>query len=353
MRFVDEASISVRAGRGGHGCLSFRREKYIPRGGPDGGDGGRGGDVYLVAVEGLNTLADFRYTRHFRAGNGRPGEGGNRTGRAGDDLLIDVPAGTVVVEADTGELIGDLVTPGTRLLVAHGGRGGLGNAHFKSSTNRTPRRTVPGGEPEERRLRLELRVLADVGLVGLPNAGKSTLLRAISHARPRVADYPFTTLYPVLGVVEKGPDTSFVVADIPGLIEGASDGAGLGTQFLRHLRRTGLLLHVLDAGPDRDVGQLAADVRTVEREIARFDPDLAQRERWLVLNKCDLVAAAEARTRAGGLAGALRWDAPVFTISALSGNGCRELTDAVLARLREGSREHGETGLTTAGGDGQ
>jgi len=330
MKFVDEALITVQAGRGGDGCLSFLREKFRPRGGPDGGDGGKGGDVILVGVQGLNTLADFRYTREFRAESGAGGRGSDQTGRGGRDLEIRVPLGTVVRDADVDELIGDVTRDGQRLVVARGGSGGLGNAHFKSSVNRSPRRTIPGRPGEERHLQLELRVLADVGLLGAPNAGKSTFLRAVSQARPKVADYPFTTLYPELGVVRVGPGRSFVTADIPGLIEGASAGAGLGTQFLRHLGRTRLLLHLVDMSPLHDDASRVAGVRVLERELASYSETLAQAERWLVLNKMDLVPPEEWSGRARALAGSLDWRGPVFAISALSGAGCRELALAVM-----------------------
>jgi len=334
MKFVDEAEVAVRAGKGGDGCLSFRREKYIPKGGPDGGDGGRGGSVYLVATEGLNTLADFRYTRSFAAENGRPGMGRDKTGRSGKDLYINVPVGTVVYDAETGETIVDMVSRDEPSIVAAGGQGGLGNTHFKSSTNRTPRQTTPGKPGDERVLRLELRLLADAGLLGLPNAGKSTLLRAVSQARPRVADYPFTTLYPHLGVVSVEAERSFVLADIPGLIEGASEGAGLGTRFLRHLSRTRLLLHLVDLAP-MDEHDVAADVRTVEAELEAFSPELSARPRWLVLNKIDALdeqARAERRER---LLAALSWEGPVFEVSAVSGEGCGHLCRCVMGFLDE------------------
>ncbi len=335
MKFVDEAVISVQAGRGGDGCLSFRREKFIPKGGPDGGDGGRGGDVYLVAKPGLNTLADFRYVRTFKARNGSPGSGRDRTGRGGEDLFIHVPPGTLVTDRETDECIADLTAEDAVLLVARGGRGGWGNARFKSSTNRTPRRTTKGQEGECRQLRLELKVLADVGLFGLPNAGKSTFLRAVSQARPKVADYPFTTLHPELGVVSVEPGQSFVVADIPGVIEGAADGAGLGSKFLRHLSRTRLLLHLIDVAPldaDADVGHSA---RNLVVELDRFSSDLATRERWLVLNKIDLISEGECARRTRQVTDALQWDAPVYRISARTGEGCRELCRDIMARLRE------------------
>jgi len=333
MRFVDEAVITVQAGNGGNGCLSFRREKFIPRGGPDGGDGGDGGDVVLVTDPGLNTLVDFRYRRSFRAANGRPGEGSDCTGRNGEPLEVRVPPGTRILDDETGVVLGELLAQGQRLVVARGGARGLGNARFKSSTNRAPRRTTPGRPGEVRRLRLELVLLADVGLLGLPNAGKSTLLRAVSAARPKVADYPFTTLHPGLGVVRLGSDRSFVVADVPGLIEGAAAGAGLGIRFLRHLSRTRLLLHVVDAGAAPGAAP-AEQVRTLATELACFSPELAARERWLVLNKMDLLPDAGAReARRRELVDALGWRGPVHLVSAASGEGCRALCAAVMSRL--------------------
>lgn len=333
MRFVDEVRIRVDAGRGGNGCLSFRREKYIPKGGPDGGDGGDGGDVYLVADGGLNTLVDFRYKRHFKAKPGQHGQGSDCTGARGDDLLVPVPAGTVVFDADTEETIGELLEDGGRLLVARGGARGLGNARFKSSTNRAPRKTTPGKPGESRMLRLELKVLADVGLVGLPNAGKSTFIRAISAARPKVADYPFTTLYPHLGVVRVGPDQSFVVADIPGLIEGAAEGAGLGVRFLKHLARTRLLLHLVDVAPLEGEGDPANDARAVIAELEKFGEGLAERERWLVLNKIDLLEENARAEHCDGIVSALDWQGPVFRISAATGEGCEALCRRVATHL--------------------
>ena len=332
MKFVDEATIDVAAGDGGSGCVSFRREKYIPRGGPDGGDGGDGGSVYLVASDSLNTLVDFRYDRRFRAGRGENGRGRNCTGAKGEDIEIRVPVGTLVEDADTGERLGDLLRPGQRLMVAQGGWHGIGNARFKSSTNRAPRQSTPGQPGERRRLRLELKVLADVGLLGLPNAGKSTLVRAVSAARPRVADYPFTTLHPHLGVVSAGRHRSFVVADIPGLIEGASAGAGLGIRFLKHLARTRLLLHLVDVLPS-DGTDPVAGFQAITRELARYSPELAARERWLVLNKLDLLPAAERDERCRALVQAMGWTGPVFALSALSGEGTDRLVAAVADHL--------------------
>jgi GTP-binding protein len=315
----------VHAGNGGNGCASFRREKFIPFGGPDGGDGGDGGDVWLVADEGLNTLVDFRHQRVFRAKRGGNGMGRQMSGRGGEDCAIRVPVGTVVVNVDTDEEIGDLVAHGQRLLVARGGEGGKGNIHFKSSVNRAPRRFTPGTPGEERELRLELKVLADVGLLGFPNAGKSTLIRAISAATPRVADYPFTTLQPHLGVVRIDSDRSFVVADIPGLIEGAADGSGLGIQFLKHVARTRLLLHVVDMAPHEEGQDPATEIRAIERELGKFDPALLERPRWLVFNKIDLVPEAEREKRAKAIVRKLRWKQPWYLVSAIAREGTRPL----------------------------
>lgn len=324
MKFVDEVIITVRGGDGGNGCVSFRREKFAPKGGPDGGDGGDGGSVYLVGDVNLNTLVDFRHTRKFRAPNGESGSGRECTGRGGEDLLIRVPVGCVVRDEETDELIGDVVADGQRLLVAKGGFHGLGNTRFKSSTNRAPRQSTPGKLGEARSLRLELRLLADVGLLGLPNAGKSTLIRAISAARPKVADYPFTTLYPNLGVVSIAPHQSFVVADIPGLIEGAAEGAGLGIRFLKHLARTHLLLHLVDVLPP-DEEDPVDSARKIIAELAKFNPELVERERWLVLNKVDLLAAQERTAHCADIVRRLEWTGPVFPVSALAGEGTRAL----------------------------
>lgn len=334
MKFVDEATIEVLAGKGGDGCLSFRREKFVPRGGPDGGDGGRGGDVVLVADGGINSLAQFRYKRKFSAVDGKGGAGRNRTGAGGEDCRIRVPAGTLVFDADTKERITDINRSDTTFVVAQGGRGGVGNIRFKSSTNRAPRRTVPGTPGDARTLRLELQVLADVGLLGLPNAGKSTFLRAVSQARPKVADYPFTTLHPQLGVVDIDVDSSFVIADIPGLIDGAAAGAGLGVRFLNHLRRTRLLLHMVDVGPEIS-NDPVADIKTVENELAAFDPDLASRPRWLVLNKVDLMSDEEADQILQTLVESLSWTSPSFVVSGLTGKGCRELMFGVQGWLTQ------------------
>jgi len=333
MKFVDEATISVHAGNGGHGALSFRREKYIEKGGPDGGDGGRGGSVYLVAKAGTNTLADFRVGRKYRAPGGQPGAGNNKSGKSGEDLDVIVPCGTIVRDVDTGELIGDLTEAGQRLKVAQGGRGGLGNTHFKSSVNRAPRKTTQGTPGETRHLKLELKLLADVGLLGLPNAGKSTLIRAMSAARPKVASYPFTTLHPHLGVVSVGPLQSFVMADIPGLIEGAAEGAGLGMHFLRHLERTRLLLHVVDIAPLDETSHPADQVRAIEQELEKFSKELGAKPRWLVLNKTDLVAAEDLTAVRERLLDELRWDGPVHEVSAATGAGTEKLGEAVMREL--------------------
>ena len=321
MKFVDEVRISVTAGKGGNGSVSFRREKFAPLGGPDGGDGGAGGNVYLVGNSHLNTLVDFRFKRRFRAEDGQGGQGANCTGKSGSDLFIPVPTGCLVFDQTTGELIGDVVREDQQILVAKGGGYGLGNTRFKSSTNRSPRQSTPGKPGESRDLRLELRLLADVGLLGAPNAGKSTFIRAVSAARPKVADYPFTTLYPNLGVVRLAMDQSFVVADIPGLIEGAAEGAGLGTRFLKHLSRTRLILHLVDAVPLGDHVDPIDEARKIAAELERFNPELAQRERWLVLNKMDLLPEEERTRRQEEIVAGLRWQGPVFSISALAGEG--------------------------------
>ena len=333
MKFVDEATIRVIAGNGGHGCLSFRREKYVERGGPDGGDGGSGGSVYLLADSSINTLADFRVARKFRAESGQPGAGRNMTGKSGVDLDVRVPCGTVIHDVDTGELIGDLTEEGQRIKVADGGRGGLGNTRFKSSINRAPRKTTNGTPGEGRHLKLELRLLADVGLVGLPNAGKSTLIRAMSAARPKVAGYPFTTLHPNLGVVAVGPLQSFVMADIPGLIEGAAEGAGLGIRFLKHVQRTRLLLHIVDISPlDHDADPAAA-FAAISAELAKFSDELTSKPRWLVLNKTDLLPPDEQESAQQRILADTGWTGPVFLVSAETGRGTRELGQAVMREL--------------------
>lgn len=339
MKFVDEARIEVRAGAGGQGCVSFRREKFVPRGGPDGGDGGRGGSVYLVADEGLNTLSDFEHQRSFRAEKGGDGRGRQMTGRSGADIHIPVPVGTVVYEADTGECLGDLTDGQASLRVAAGGEGGVGNIHFKSATNRAPREATPGTPGEQRRLNLELQVLADVGLLGMPNAGKSSLIRAVSSAKPRVADYPFTTVSPGLGVVRVGPAQSFVMADIPGLIEGAAAGAGLGTHFLKHLARTRLLLHIVDASRLYEDADLAADVRGLAEELASYSADLAARPRWLVINKIDLIPADEQDNVVAALTSQLDWQGEVAAVSAESGQGAEALCRRIMAALEAGEEQ--------------
>lgn len=335
MKFVDEATIRVQAGNGGHGCLSFRREKYVEKGGPDGGDGGHGGSVYLIADPALNTLADFRVARRFRAESGQGGAGRNKTGRSGEDLEVKVPCGTVVHDIDTRELLCDLTGAGQRQMVAEGGRGGLGNTRFKSSTNRAPRKTTNGTPGEARHLKLELRVLADVGLLGLPNAGKSTLIAAMSQARPRIADYPFTTLHPNLGVVRVGGLRSFVMADVPGLIEGAAEGAGLGIRFLKHLQRTGLLLHVVDIAPLDDSVDPAESVRALQKELAMFSTELADKPRWLVINKIDLLSRADRNRACGDLVKRLGWQGPVFEVSAATGEGTEALGQAIMQALED------------------
>lgn len=338
MRFVDEATARVQAGNGGRGSASFRREKFVPFGGPDGGDGGRGGSVYLRAAVGLNTLADFRIARTFKAGHGEPGGANDRAGRSGADLYIPVPIGTVVRDADTQEQLGDLTRDGEELLVARGGKGGWGNQRFKSSTNRAPRQFGPGLPGEKRSLEFELKVIADVGLLGLPNAGKSTLIRAVSAARPKVADYPFTTLHPSLGVVAVGPHRSFVMADIPGLIEGAAEGAGLGMRFLKHLQRTRLLLHLVDIAPPDPQADPVRDARAIVAELKKFSRELAAKPRWLVLNKRDLLPPAEAEKRARAIVRRLRWRGPRYLISGATGEGTRALCEAAMTLLEERDR---------------
>lgn len=335
MKFVDEAIIKVQAGDGGNGCVSFRREKYIPRGGPDGGDGGDGGSVWLVGDEGLNTLVDFRHQRLHRAERGQNGMGRQMTGRKGTDLEVRVPVGTRVRDLDTDEVIGEVLGHGQKLLVAQGGRHGLGNIHFKSSTNRAPRQATPGTPGEERTLGLELIVLADVGLLGMPNAGKSSLVSRISHARPKVADYPFTTLYPNLGVVKLGRGRSLVVADIPGVIEGAAEGAGLGLRFLKHLSRTRLLLHLVDIAPMDEGVDPSEEVRKLEAEMEKYGGELLEKERWLVLTKRDLLSAEAFDARRRRLVDSLRWRGPVFGVSSVTGAGIDELLQALGAHQAE------------------
>ena len=332
MKFVDEATISVFAGNGGNGCLSFRREKYIAKGGPDGGDGGDGGSVYLEGDGDLNTLIDYRYQPKYRAQNGESGRGKNCTGAKGEDMVLKVPVGTSIHDVQTEELLGDITADGQRLLVAQGGFHGLGNTRFKSSVNRAPRQTSPGSEGENRQLKLELKVLADVGLLGLPNAGKSTFIRAISSAKPKVADYPFTTLVPNLGVVKVQQHRSFVVADIPGLIGGASEGAGLGIRFLKHLTRCRILLHLVDVAP-LDVSDPVENMKGITEELEKFSPTLSQREIWLVLNKTDMLAEEEAESRCQAIVNQLKWKGPVFFMSALSKEGTDTICHQLMERL--------------------
>jgi len=335
MKFVDEATILVHAGKGGDGTIGFRREKFIPMGGPNGGDGGDGGSVYLHALEGINTLADFRVQRRFRAEDGAPGGNNQCTGRGGEDCVVFVPIGTLIFDAETDELMGDLLHDGQRLLVAKGGWHGLGNMRFKSSTNRAPRQFSRGTPGEERELRLELKLLADVGLLGMPNAGKSSFIRSVSSARPKVADYPFTTLHPNLGVVSVGVHRSFVIADIPGLIEGAAEGAGLGIRFLKHLQRTHLLLHLVDIAPMNAETDPAEEARILEGELAAYSEDLAVKDRWLVLNKIDLLTPEEQAASCQDLIAKLDWRGPVYRISALSGEGTTALCQDVMRYLQE------------------
>jgi GTP-binding protein len=329
MKFVDEATIDVAAGHGGAGCLSFRREKCIPFGGPNGGDGGRGGSVWAVADRNLNTLVDYRYARRHEARNGEPGRGSDQFGAAGDDIVLRMPVGTIITDLDSGAVVAELLVPDEPVLVAKGGDGGFGNLHYKSSTNRAPRQKTPGWPGEQRRLKLELRVLADVGLLGMPNAGKSTLIAAISNARPKIADYPFTTLHPNLGVVRVGPERSFVVADIPGLIEGAAEGAGLGHQFLRHLQRTRLLLHLVDLAPFDDSVDPVVQARAIVKELRKYDEALYRKPRWLVLNKIDMIPQDERAARVKDFVRRLRWKGPVFEISALAREGLQPLLHAI------------------------
>ncbi len=355
MKFVDEARMTVKAGNGGRGCLSFRREKSAPFGGPDGGDGGLGGDVWLQAAEGINTLADFRIERTYKAQNGQPGSGNDCTGRGGDDLVVLVPVGTIVKDRDTQEVLGDMTHAGERLKVAQGGKGGWGNAKFKSSTNRTPRQFGPGLPGEARNLDLELKVIADVGLLGLPNAGKSTLISVLSSARPKVADYPFTTLYPNLGVVYCGQHRSFVMADIPGLIEGAAEGAGLGIRFLKHLQRTRVLLHLIDIAPPDPDADPVKDARAIVRELKKFSADLVEKPRWLVLTKSDLLPPDEAAARARDIVRRLRFKGPHFLISAVTRSGTSELAEKVMTFIESmndtAASEKAVSGKAAAGGD--
>jgi GTP-binding protein len=325
MKFVDEATIDIAAGNGGAGCASFRREKFIPFGGPDGGDGGRGGSVFAMADRNLNTLIDYRYARRHEARNGEAGRGSDQFGAAAEDIILKVPVGTIVRDLETEEIIAELLEPDVPVLLAKGGDGGFGNLHFKTSTNRAPRQKTPGWPGEIKKVKMELRVLADVGLLGQPNAGKSTLIAAVSNARPKIADYPFTTLYPNLGVVRVGPEKSFVIADIPGLIEGAAEGAGLGHQFLRHLQRTRVLLHVVDLAPFNPDVDPVAEAKAIVKELKKYDEALYEKPRWLVLNKLDMVPAEEREARVKDFVKRYKWKGPVFEISALTREGCEPL----------------------------
>jgi len=333
MKFVDEAYIDIAAGDGGNGCVSFRHEKYKEFGGPNGGDGGRGGHVYAIADPNLNTLVDYRYSRRHEAGRGEHGMGSDMFGAAGHDIVLKMPVGTIVTDAETGEVLYELLTPGEKIMIAKGGDGGFGNMRFKSSVNRAPRQKTPGWPGERKELKLELKVLADVGLLGMPNAGKSTLIAAISNARPKIADYPFTTLHPNLGVVRVGPEQSFVVADVPGLIEGASEGAGLGHQFLRHLQRTRLLLHLVDIAPFDEGVDPVAQAKAIVAELKKYDEDLYRKPRWLVLNKLDMVPADERAARVKDFVKRMRYKGPLFEISALTREGCEQLIHAVYQHI--------------------
>lgn len=335
MKFFDEAKIDVHAGDGGNGAATFRREKFIPRGGPNGGDGGRGGSIWAIADCNLNTLIDYRYTRTFRAERGENGRSADCYGKGGNDLEMRVPVGTVMTDAETGEVVADLDCDGKRALIAKGGQGGLGNLHFKTSTNRAPRKCTAGKSGENREIRMELKVLADVGLLGLPNAGKSTFIRAVSAAKPKVADYPFTTLYPNLGVVRVELGRSFVIADIPGLIEGAAEGAGLGHRFLKHLQRTGLLLHLVDIAPFDPEADPVRDAKAIIEELRKYDEALAQKPRWLLINKIDLVPEEERSARIAALVAGYGQVEKHFVMSAISGEGCREITFAIMRYLEE------------------
>jgi GTP-binding protein len=342
MKFVDEVTIDVAAGHGGAGCVSFRREKFIPFGGPNGGDGGRGGSIYAVADRNLNTLIDYRYARRHEARNGEQGRGSDQFGAAAEDIILRMPVGTIVTDLEADKVIAELLVPGERVLLAKGGDGGFGNLHFKSSTNRAPRQKTPGWPGEAKKLRLELRVLADVGLLGMPNAGKSTFISAVSNARPKIADYPFTTLHPHLGVVRVGPERSFVIADLPGLIEGAAEGAGLGHLFLRHLQRTRLLLHVIDMAPFDESVDPVAQARAIVAELKKYDKALYDKPRWLVLNKLDMVPPEERRACVKDFVKRMRWKGPVFEISALTHEGCEPLTRAVYEHVALTQREAAE-----------
>jgi GTP-binding protein len=333
MKFIDEARIEVHAGKGGNGSASMRREKYIAFGGPDGGDGGRGGSIYVIADCNINTLVDYRFARIFRAKNGEPGRGAGCTGAGADDVVLRVPVGTIIMDLTTKEVIADLTHDKERVIIAEGGRGGLGNLHFKSSTNRAPRQTTKGTEGESKEIHLELKVLADVGLLGMPNAGKSTFIRAVSAARPKVADYPFTTLHPNLGVVRVSDNRSFVIADVPGLIEGAAEGAGLGHQFLKHLQRTHLLLHLIDVAPFGEETDIAREAKAIINELKKYDEALYKKPRWLVFNKVDLLDSAEANKRVKAIIKSLKWKGPHFIISAMKADGCQALTFTIMDHI--------------------
>jgi GTP-binding protein len=341
MKFIDEATIHIRAGDGGRGMASFRREKFVPEGGPDGGDGGRGGSIIAVADRNINTLIDFRYAHTHKAKNGEPGRGADQYGKGADDIILRMPVGTVISDPETGAIIADLAADGETLVLAKGGQGGLGNIHFKSSTNRAPRQYTLGEEGEEKELKLELKVLADVGLLGMPNAGKSTFIRAVSNAKPKVADYPFTTLHPNLGVVRATDTVDFVIADVPGLIEGAADGAGLGIQFLKHLQRTRVLLHLVDAAPFDTAIDPVKEAKAIVGELKKYDAELYAKPRWLVLNKLDLIPDQKAReARVADIVKRLRWKGPVFAISAIKGDGCRDLCRQIGDYLEKARAEH-------------
>ncbi len=339
MRFFDEARIEVTAGSGGDGSASFRREKFVPRGGPDGGDGGRGGSILAVADNNLNTLIDYRYTRIFKARDGEPGRGRDCFGKGAEDIILRVPVGTVIRDAETGEVIADLATSGEQALIAKGGKGGLGNLHFKSSTNRAPRQFTRGEPGEHKNLEMELKVLADVGLAGMPNAGKSTFVRAVSAARPKVADYPFTTLNPSLGVVRVDMNRSFVIADIPGLIEGAAEGAGLGHQFLRHLQRTKLILHLVDIAPFDEGTDPVKEAKAIQKELKKYDESLFAKPRWLVMNKMDLIPEADREKRAKAFVKKLGWKGPWYLVSGMTGEGTKELCFAIMEHVETHRRD--------------
>lgn len=354
MKFVDEATIDVVAGNGGNGCMSFRREKFIPFGGPNGGDGGRGGSVYAVGDRNLNTLIDYRYARRHEARNGENGRGSDQFGAAAEDIVLRMPMGTIITDVDSGQVIAELLVPDEKVMLVKGGDGGFGNMHFKSSTNRAPRQKTPGWPGESRKLKLELRVLADVGLLGMPNAGKSTLITAISNARPKIADYPFTTLHPNLGVVRVQAEQSFVVADLPGLIEGAAEGAGLGHLFLRHLQRTHLLLHLVDFAPFDEGADPVAQAKSIIAELKKYDQALYDKPRWIVLNKLDMVPTEEREQRVKDFVKRLKWKGPVFQVSALTREGCEPLIQAVykhVAKLKNVVPDDPDPRFVTAGDD--